>query len=492
MIETIKHFHMFCGSGGGARGFNRGEARVGSIQAKFECLGGVDSDPSAIRDFCKLSGSAGTVLDLFDRQQFKDFHGHEPPQEWREAGFDDIRRAAKNERPNIVFLSPPCKGFSGLLSEKKSQDRKYLALNRLTLRGIWLMLEAWSDQPPELVILENVPRIQTRGRALLDEIKQLLSAYGYAVAESKHDCGQLGGLAQSRKRFLLVARHIEQVPPYLFEPRQRPLKSIGAVLGDLPLPGLGGNPMHVTPKLEWRTWVRLAFVEAGGDWRSLDRLRTSEGVLRDYLIMPEGTRGHHLGVCGWDESIGALSGRSTPTNGRYSIADPRLYNPEYGRYSIVSWREGKKNYQTGGHYGVLNWDQQSGAVIARAKLDRGSWSVADPRLSSVPLPDPDERGVFIIRSPDGAWHRPLSTLELAVLQGLIDPDEDMVFDGFSHANWRERIGNAVPPPAASAIASAMGQTLLLARSGETFVMSSMPVWVRPTLAGLMAAPQHLQ
>ncbi|GKT37458.1 hypothetical protein ADUPG1_003396, partial [Aduncisulcus paluster] len=50
---------------------------------------------------------------------------------------------------------------------------------------------------------------------------------------------------------------------------------------------------------------------------------------------------------------------------------------------------------------------------------------------------------------------------------------------------RERIGNAVPPPAAQAIAEVMGQTLLLAWSGETFAMSSMPIWVQPFVAGMM-------
>jgi hypothetical protein len=32
MIQTreITHFHLFCGLGGGAKGFNQGQARVGS------------------------------------------------------------------------------------------------------------------------------------------------------------------------------------------------------------------------------------------------------------------------------------------------------------------------------------------------------------------------------------------------------------------------------------------------------------------------------
>ena len=40
--REIRHFHLFCGLGGGAAGFNRGQARVGSMQARFRCLGGID------------------------------------------------------------------------------------------------------------------------------------------------------------------------------------------------------------------------------------------------------------------------------------------------------------------------------------------------------------------------------------------------------------------------------------------------------------------
>lgn len=98
---------------------------------------------------------------------------------------------------------------------------KYQALNELTLRCIWLMCEAWKDDPASLIVFENVPRLATRGRHLLDQINKLLNHYGYAVAETTHDCGVIGGLAQSRKRFLLVARHVEKVPPFLYEPEKR-------------------------------------------------------------------------------------------------------------------------------------------------------------------------------------------------------------------------------------------------------------------------------
>ncbi len=588
MIETreIRHFHLFAGLGGGAKGFNQASPRVGNMVGKFRCIGGVDVDAAAMRDFERLTGTRGTVLDLFDRSQYQDFHGSEPPAGWREAMPADIQAAAGNERPHIVFLSAPCKGFSGLLSENRSRTHKYQALNRLTVRGVWLMLEAWRDAPPELIVFENVPRIANRGRHLLDQIGDLLRAYGYAVSETTHDCGELGGLAQSRKRFLLVARHVEKVPPFLYEPEKKRLAAVGTVLDRMPLPGdAAGGPMHRVPSLQWKTWVRLAFVEAGSDWRSLNKLAVEDGMLRDYLIVPAMHNGvlgvqrwdeptgtvagasrpgngafsiadprfpaggeyGQLGVRAWDEPTGTITGQRSPIQGGFSVADPRHLGPAkhsnefrivpwdraaqavtgahgsgqcvadprragegFGKYMVTSWGEtagtvisgsttgqgayavadprpgldrGKgDHYLTAGHYGVVPWTEQAGAVSAAAGHDNGRWSVADPRM-----PAANDKLVAVIRALDGTWHRPFTTLELAALQSLIDPEEYLELDGLSDSDWRERIGNAVPPDAAAAIAGEMGRTLLLAWSGETFALGSTPIWVRPVAVALSVA-----
>ncbi|WP_448482850.1 DNA cytosine methyltransferase [Pseudoxanthomonas mexicana] len=540
----IRHAHLFCGLGGGAAGFNQARPDIGTAAAEFRCIGGIDVDAAAIRDFDRIAGVPGTVLDLFDRDQYRAFHGCEPPADWREAGTPEIHAAFGHERPHVVFLSAPCKGFSGLMSESKSRTDKYQALNRLTLRGVMLTLEAYKDDPVEVYLFENVPRIAQRGRHLLDQITQLLQAYGYAVAETTHDCGELGGLAQSRKRFLLVARHREKVPPFLYEPDARPLQSVGTVLGRMPLAGDvdRAGPMHRVPALQWKTWVRLAFVEAGSDWRSLNRLRVEDGVLRDYLIVPDYHRGY-LGVNGWDDACGTVAGNSLPSNGAYSVADPRaaahalqyqqygvlamddtagavigVKSPGQGTFSVADPRsasgfEGKGKYRitsyheaagtviarsdtgqgafavadprpanqrvqgdaylTNGHYGVVGWNAASGAVSAAAGHDNGRWSVADPRL-----PDARTQLVAVIRSLDGTWHRPFTTLELAALQSLVDPEAQLELDGLSDQAWRERIGNAVPPAAARAIAGEIGRTLLLAWTGQTFALGSTPIWVR--------------
>lgn len=516
---TINHAHLFCGLGGGAKGFNAANVRVGTMHGVFRCLGGIDVDAAAIRDFERLSGVPGTVLDLFTREQYRSFHGQEPPTDWREAVPADIHAAFGHELPHILFLSAPCKGFSGLLSQSKSNSAKYQALNELTLRGVWLALEAYGNDPVPLIVFENVPRIASRGRWLLDQITALLRQYGYAVAETTHDCGHLGGLAQSRKRFLLVARHVEKVPSFLYQPDKKPLRAVGDVLGRMPLPGdPAAGPMHRIPALQWKTWVRLAFVEAGSDWRSLNKLAVEDGQLRDYGIVPERVLQNGIyGVVSWSGAVGTVRGRTGVGNGPFAVADPRTGwtgAAHQNLYRIIPWGEAGRTitgathpaggalgvadprpglnreqgdpFHGGGHYGVVPWAQHSGAVSAAACHDNGFFNVADPRLQAA-LPEAAQNCVAIIRALDGTWHRPFTTLELAALQGLIDPEEQLQLDGLSDSAWRERIGNAVPPPAAQAVAHVMGEVLLLTAAGETFTMSQTPIWVRPVAAGMMAA-----
>lgn len=628
--SRINHFGVFSGSGIGAAGMQDAKPAIPGLEGEMVCLGGIDVDPAGAADFEKFTGVRCTVRDMFSRNQYIAFHGHEPPSGWVEAMPADVRAAAGGHRPHILFLSAPCKGFSGLLSHARSLTAKYQALNELTLRGIWLCLEAWKDDPVEVILFENVPRIATRGRHFLDQIVQLLRHYGYVVRETAHDCGELGGLAQSRKRFLLIARHAEKVPAFIYEPPKRPLRAVGEILGRMHLPGdMRAGPMHRIPNLSWKTWVRLAFVEAGSDWRSLNRLVVQDGYLRDFLLVPEMHRGalgvHSMqdsagvvagrsyplngafsvadprfdpsaawkdgqayGVRRWDASTGAIAGQQGPGQGAYSVADPRHHGPAkhsnefrivrydeaaravtgahgtgkcvadprgsegHSKYAVTGWdgasrtvisgsttgqgafavadprpglaRERGDHYLTAGHYGVAVWDKHVGAVSASACHDNGSWSVADPRCvpadvavhggawnvgthfggdvpGSVPvLPAANDKLVCRIVAEDGTWHRPFTTLELAALQSIYDPDdyaeaeergEVFLMDGTSDSAHRERIGNAVPRKAAKAMAEEIGRAILLSRVGESFQLSSTPIWVRPITTALAVRGENV-
>lgn len=654
-FDQVKHFHVCGGVGSGAAGFNDADPSVpGGMQGRMVCIGGVDVDAKACADFLMMTGVKQTQLDLFTLGMYRAYHDRMPGPDWREATPQDIFAAAHHQFPDIVFTSMPCKGFSGLLSATKSITAKYVALNELTLRGVWLTMEAFADNPPGLFVFENVPRIASRGRALLDQIVAILRHFGYAVNETTHDCGELGdGLAQSRRRFLLVARHMATVQPFLYEPPKRPLRAVGEILGHMPLPGdPAGGPMHRVPALNWKTWVRLAFVEAGSDWRSLNKLAVEDGKLRDYLIVPDmhgGTMGVKAwgdsagtitgnarpltgafsvadpraevfsagyGVMDWGDTSGAVAGESLPSNGRfcvadirfsqsakwndgqaygvrrweestgtiagqqgpgqgsYSVADPRCPNTKHnncfkivafgdaagavtagtgpsaggqgvadprpdwegrhGHLHVSDWDRSSRtvtaggkgvqgghlsvadprpnmrrtegdHYLTGGHYGVVRWDEPAGAISASACHDNGRWSVADLRnlptctnsqTEAVAMPKATDKLVCRIQALDGTWHRPFTTLELAALQSFIDPEawfapggpgaqgEHFVLDGASDQRWREGIGNAVPRKSAKAIGEVMGRTILLARSGETFALGSTPIWVQPLAVAL--------
>lgn len=585
-------FHL-CGSmGGGALGFAQARVQIGQMHGEWETLGSIDIDARANGVFSRRIGVPATTLDLADRTQYIAINGHEPPPGWCEAVPDDLRRAARYRRPDCIFISAPCKGLSSLLPEAMSKLPRYVAMNGLSERALYLALEAWRNDPVPMFIMENVPRLLTRGRRFVDQLAAMFRAFGYVMTESVHDCGEVGELGESRKRCLIVARHVEKVPNFLYEPPKRPLRSVGDVLGKMWLPGdPAAGPLHRVPSLQWKTWVRLAFVEAGSDWRSLNKLAVEDGQLRDYLLVRENTSHGVYGVQTWGEPSGCLTSRSMPTTGNFSVADPRFNSDgnDYGQYGVNRWEEptgaiinvkapgqgcftvadprhvgpakhsnefrivrwdrsagtvtgahgtgqcvadpraagghskyavtpwadaartvisgsttgqgafavqdprsgmagDREAYLTGGHYGVLRMDQPAGAVSASACHDNGRWSVADHRM-----PAATDKLVCRIRSLDGTWHRPFTTLDLSCLQSLCDPENPADLAAFTDAYCaestsdsvhREWTGNAVPTKAAKAMAEEILRTLMLADAGETFQLSATPVWVRPYIAGL--------
>jgi site-specific DNA-cytosine methylase len=452
----FKVVHLCGGSGFGALGFQRGHARIGRISAKFRTLCGIDVDPIACADFERITRAPCARLDLFSTAQYIAFHGHLPPDDWREATPDDLRQAAGGEFPDVAFWSPPCKGLSSLLNAASAGSARYQALNELVIRALDLALEAWADNLPSLVLLENVPRIQTRGRALLDAVKLRLDLAGYACAETVHDCGELGGLAQHRQRFLLVARHRTKVRPFLYEPDRKPVRGVGEVVGCLPMPDdPAGGPMHRLPRLQWRTWVRLALISAGSDWRSLNGLTVEGGVVQGLRLAPE--RDWHtgaLGVHGWTDPATTITGGTGPSNGAFSVADPRAPRPlgTYEPYGVVAWDEvgrtvtgqsapGAGPYSvadprpsTGwagkGKYVTAAWDEPAGAVIAGSSTGQGAFTVADPRPRSMG----EHSGKMRVED----WDAPAHTVTGSdrVGSGAMSVADPRVGDGRFNDTWR--------------------------------------------------------
>jgi len=545
----------FCGLGAGALGFLRARVDMLGRSAAFRSIGGIDIDPLGCEDFERFTGSPALCADI------------------GKLTAADVRAFFGNVAPDVVFLSPPCKGSSGLLSQALADTPKYQAMNLLAEKWIELMLRAW-DTPPRLCLLENVPRLKSRAGAMVKRITALLRRAGYAVTDGFHDCGELGGLAQHRRRFLLVARHQKRVPPILYQPPKKRVRACGDVLGPLPMPGdPAGGPLHVLPRISWLNWVRLALIPAGGDWRDLPgvlaanearREKWKRHAVEDWQA-PTGTVGGSgsngvenvadprpfgnvdrvtqwsapvgtvttspapssgggavadprgrawfngvLGVVPWHEPAGTVTGSSrSPQAGANAVADPRLKTGFDHAYRVLRWGEasftiaGKSHpgcgaYAVGdprvtcaprtGVYGVISWTEAAKTVTAVAGIDNGSFAVADPRapegtpplmvIRDIRKPPP---GVPVILAEDGTWHRPLTTLELAVLQGLPAQwnGKPLALAGKNVSDWRERIGNAVPPPAAEAIATSMLVALTQAEAETWSLSSGGEVWVQP-------------
>lgn len=595
--RTFTALFPFGGIGGGALGFSSASTRLFGREAAFRVIGGIDFDAPSCRDFTMLTGAPSLCADIAKLTP------------------EGLRMLAP-ECPDVVFLSPPCKGASGLLSAKKAKTKKYREMNRLALRWLELMLATW-QQRPKLVLLENVPRLRQRAAGMLRRVRRLLRAAGYVFTDGYHECGELGGLAQVRRRYLLVARDPRQVPALLYQPPKKRVRACGEVLGPLPLPGAEeGGPMHRLPRLSWLNWVRLALIPAGGDWRDLD------AVLRDGQPRREVFRRHHverwtdpsvtiagsgsngpsavadprlaldscrpdrhhnkyrvegwdkpahtvvgatrpgsgapsvadqrfgggrMGVLPWAEPAKTVVGESLPSNGSASVADPRLEQlrvktgfdhaygvlrfdepsstvaggsdagqgaysvadlrfrcePRAGAYGVADFAKpagtvtGSLNVDNGqgavadpreldpealrmqreyfrGYLGVIGWEEAAGTITGSARPGTGSFAVADPRKAPERFP--------IIIAADGTWHRPLTTLELAALQGFptVVDGKPLKLDGDASGAWRERIGNAVPPPAAQAIAERMLVCLLQAElGGFSLAGTDTPVWISP-------------
>ncbi len=393
---TERKYRVLCpfgGSGGGALGFLAAQVRLLGVTAAFECIGSIDYDRIACDDFERFTGSRALCVDV------------------EQLTVEELLAFAGAVAPDVVFMSPPCKGSSRLLSAEKAKTEKYQRMNRLALVWTRLMVAAWSKAPPKLVLLENVPGLPSRAKAMLRELRSILRAAGYVFHEGFHDCGEIGGLAQHRKRFLLVARHAKTCPPILYQPPKRRVRAIGEVLGKLPIPtspeAAQWGELHTMPNLSWRNWKRLALIPAGGDWRDLEGVlagRARREVFRRHPVAdwtkpsdaitgpgghaveaiadprdPEGllvapAHGGVYGVNGWDEAAGAVTGGSdNPSRGAFSVADPR------GADVAV---QGAQR----GAYGVKGWEEPAGTVTGEVCPSNGPASVGDPRVADVAMP----------------------------------------------------------------------------------------------------------
>ncbi|WP_331700215.1 DNA cytosine methyltransferase [Paenibacillus sp. IITD108] len=461
---------LFGGIGGATVGYMRSQVEYGGQLYRFKILCSIDYDPVACHNHDLVAGENTSIeMDLFRHWQYVAWHGKQPPSEWSEKTPWDIWVAFNYQVPFFLFTSPPCKGLTGLLPEEKSKSEKYQALNHLTVSGLELSLEAclqYGGDVPAIIQLENVPRITSRGKPLLQQIKKLLKRYGYAVSiRADHNLGEVGGLGQNRIRFLILARQESQIPNFIYYPEKKKLKNIGDILASLPAPNDNnkGGPLHRLPNLQWKTWLRLALIPAGGNWRNLNDIEygnllvSQDSNFESISDISLNIGGHGktnlLRVQPFKEAAVCVTGAAGPHQGAACISDERI-NGYTNTFRIHHLNELCELNNIGNLH----------------------------REGIHELPAAHERGTWVIIAQDGTWHRPLTTYELAVLQSfpmLLPDGRPFQLEGCTDAKAREYIGNAYPPLAAEQTGNVILLAAAEAEAGISFSLGFEPVWVAP-------------
>lgn len=236
-------------------------------------------------------------------------------------------------------------------------------------------------------------------------------------------------------------------------------------------------------------------------------------VVGDDETLINGRFGMNWRLCGWETPCGTITCQTDIQTGAPSVSDPRRGAWETSAptaagitFPAVAPEDRIPGTRRGrGRRGRAMAPLKRGvpSVKTNARTESVSGSGSPPRPSaprtiavtvdlSLPgvavlplrwhLHDARQQVPFAVVLPtaDGAWHRPLTTLELLALQGFatFKNGRPVVLHGSSHSGWRRRIGNAVPPPAARRIAVQMLYTLLYSDTGTMDLTPSGGVWVR--------------
>lgn len=229
-MGRIEAVDLFCGVGG---------LTYGLAQAGITVKAGYDIDPACRYPYEANNGAK------FELKSIAEVSGDELAQ-WYSP--DAIR---------LLAGCAPCQPFSSLANTVAEKDEVKWGLLGEFARLI-------SELKPELVTMENVPRVTNH--APYREFIATLAAQGYSLDTRRVRCADFG-IPQERRRFVLVASRLGAIN--LPAPSGDPV-TVRSAIGDLPKIEAGGadpqDPLHKARSLNALNLARIQASRPGGTW----------------------------------------------------------------------------------------------------------------------------------------------------------------------------------------------------------------------------------